>query len=156
MPTPGEQKTIFDPQAVRLRGAAVHLSRSPPRGLRRAKETRVKPERLSREDLLLLKDGHCLRDHALAVCRLADRRLTESFEATSLPTLVQMVDNGLSTTLLPRLTVDAGLLLELVEYADLTGEDKWLIFNVLMHGDARIEEVPRLGLKVTLPPSRRH
>src|SRR5215472_9251749 len=62
------------------------------------------------EDLLLLKDGHCLRDHALAVCRLADRRLTEGFEATSLPTLVQMVDNGLGTTLLPRLAVDAGLL----------------------------------------------
>jgi len=60
--------------------------------------------------LLLLKDGHCLRDHALAVCRLADRRLTEGFEATSLPTLVQMVDNGLGTTLLPRLAVDAGLL----------------------------------------------
>src|SRR5262245_23231264 len=34
-----------------------------------AKETRVKPERLWRENLLLLKDGHCLRDHALAVCR---------------------------------------------------------------------------------------
>ena len=60
---------------------------------------------------MLLKDGHCLRDHALAVCRLADRRLTEGFEATSLPTLVQMVDNGLGTTLLPRLAVDAGLLL---------------------------------------------
>src|SRR5262249_41769502 len=56
-----------------------------------AKETCVKPERLWREDLLLLKDGHCLRDHALAVCRFADRRLTEAFEATSLPTLVQMV-----------------------------------------------------------------
>jgi LysR family hydrogen peroxide-inducible transcriptional activator len=75
-----------------------------------AKETSVKPERLWREDLLLLKDGHCLRDHALAVCRLADRRLTEGFEATSLPTLVQMVDNGLGTTLLPKLAVDAGLL----------------------------------------------
>src|SRR5262249_56141677 len=75
-----------------------------------ANETRVKPERLWHEDLLLLKDGHCLRDHALAVCRLADRRLTEGFEATSLPTLVQMVDNGLGTTLLPRLAVDAGLL----------------------------------------------
>jgi LysR family hydrogen peroxide-inducible transcriptional activator len=75
-----------------------------------AKETRVKPEHLWRENLLLLKDGHCLRDHALAVCRLADRRLTEGFEATSLPTLVQMVDNGLGTTLLPRLAVDAGLL----------------------------------------------
>jgi LysR family transcriptional regulator, hydrogen peroxide-inducible genes activator len=70
-----------------------------------AKERRVKPERF------LLKDGHCLRDHALAVCRLADRRLTEGFEATSLPTLVQMVDNGLGTTLLPTLAVDAGLLL---------------------------------------------
>jgi LysR family transcriptional regulator, hydrogen peroxide-inducible genes activator len=75
-----------------------------------AKETRIKPERLWREDLLLLKDGHCLRDHALAACRLADRRLSENFEATSLPTLVQMVDNGLGLTLLPRLAVDAGLL----------------------------------------------
>ena len=76
-----------------------------------AKETRVKAEHLWREDLLLLKDGHCLRDHALAACRLADRRVTEGFEATSLPTLVQMVDNGLGITLLPTLAVNAGLLL---------------------------------------------
>jgi LysR family transcriptional regulator, hydrogen peroxide-inducible genes activator len=41
---------------------------------------------------------------------LADRNATESFEATSLATLVQMVDNGLGTTLLPKLAVDAGLL----------------------------------------------
>src|SRR6516225_8239148 len=75
-----------------------------------AKETRVKTEHLWREDLLLLKDGHCLRDHALAACRLADRRVTEGFEATSLPTLVQIVDNGLGTTLLPKLAVNAGLL----------------------------------------------
>src|SRR6516164_7866829 len=75
-----------------------------------AKEMRVKAEHLWREDLLLLKDGHCLRDHALAACRLADRRVTEGFEATSLPTLVQMVDNGLGTTLLPILAVNAGLL----------------------------------------------
>jgi DNA-binding transcriptional LysR family regulator len=67
-----------------------------------AKERRVKPERF------LLKDGHCLRDHALAVCRLADRRLTEGFEATSLPTLVQMVDNGLGTTLLCRCRLASG------------------------------------------------
>src|SRR6516164_9465224 len=76
-----------------------------------AKETRVKAEHLWREDLLLLKDGHCLRDHALAACRLADRRVTEGFEATSLPTLVQLVDNGLGITLLPTLAVNAGLLL---------------------------------------------
>jgi hypothetical protein len=45
---------------------------------------------------------------------------------------------------------------ELVEYADLTDEEKWFIFNLLMRGDARIEEVPGWGLKVTLPPSQRH
>jgi len=76
-----------------------------------AKQASIKAQRLWRENLLLLEDGHCLRDHALAACRLADRRLTEGFEATSLPTLVQMVDNELGTTLLPILAVNAGLLL---------------------------------------------
>src|SRR5262245_4299380 len=84
----------------------VGLSRAHPL----TKETAVKPQSLWHEDLLLLKDGHCLRDHALSACHLADRRMTEGFEATSLTTLVQMVDNGLGTTLLPRLAVDAGLL----------------------------------------------
>src|SRR6202040_720564 len=51
-----------------------------------AKEARVNPQRLWNEDLLLLKDGHCLRDHALEACHLADRRVTGGFEATSLPT----------------------------------------------------------------------
>ena len=82
-----------------------------PRAHPLANETRVKAQRLWCEDLLLLRDGHCLRDHALSACRLADRRRTEGFEATSLPTLVQMVDNGLGTTLLPTLAVNAGLLL---------------------------------------------
>jgi LysR family hydrogen peroxide-inducible transcriptional activator len=73
-------------------------------------EVCIKPQRLWSENLLLLKDGHCLRDHALAACHLADRHATEGFEGTSLTTLVQMVDNGLGTTLLPTLAVDAGLL----------------------------------------------
>jgi DNA-binding transcriptional LysR family regulator len=62
-----------------------------PRGHPLAKEVSIKPQNLLGEDLLLLKDGHCLRDHALAALRrLADRRIAE-FEATSLQTLVQMV-----------------------------------------------------------------
>jgi LysR family transcriptional regulator, hydrogen peroxide-inducible genes activator len=73
-------------------------------------EVHIEAKRLPAEELLLLKDGHCLRDHALAACHLADRRLTERFEATSLATLVQMVDNGLGITLLPALAVDAGIL----------------------------------------------
>jgi LysR family hydrogen peroxide-inducible transcriptional activator len=75
-----------------------------------AKERRIDPERLRSEEVLLLRDGHCLREHALSVCNLTDRRRTEAFEATSLPTLVQMVDNGLGITPLPELAVDAGLL----------------------------------------------
>ena len=75
-----------------------------------AKERRIDPERLRSEEVLLLRDGHCLREHALSVCHLADRRHTEAFEATSLPTLVQMVDNGLGITPLPELAVDAGVL----------------------------------------------
>src|SRR6516165_4304114 len=81
-----------------------------PRGHPLAKEGGIKPQHLLGENLLLLKDGHCLRDHALTALRhLADRRIAE-FEATSLPTLVQMVDNGLGATLLPTVAVDAGLL----------------------------------------------
>ena len=65
---------------------------------------------LAGEVLLLLQDGHCLRDHALAACGLADRREREAFQATSLHTLVQMVDNGLGVTLLPQLALDGGIL----------------------------------------------
>jgi LysR family transcriptional regulator, hydrogen peroxide-inducible genes activator len=74
-----------------------------------ARAGRIKPQQLWHQDLLL-KDGHCLREHALEACHLADRNARESFEATSLATLVQMVDNGLGMTLLPTLAVDAGLL----------------------------------------------
>src|SRR5262245_42086865 len=71
---------------------------------------RIDAEDLRDEPLLLLQDGHCLRDHALSACRLGEKPHLESFEATSLLTLVQMVDNGLGTTLLPRLALDAGIL----------------------------------------------
>jgi len=70
----------------------------------------VTADALDREALLLLQDGHCLRDHALAACGLGDRGERGPFEATSLLTLVQMVDNGLGLTLLPRLAIDAGIL----------------------------------------------
>jgi LysR family hydrogen peroxide-inducible transcriptional activator len=107
-----------------------------------AKQVSIKPQRLWQESLLLLKDGHCLRDHALAACHLADRRLTESFEATSLPTLVQMVDNGLGTTLLPILAVNAGLLMgtSLVTRPLLGEKPIRKIGLIWRHGTGRREE----------------
>jgi LysR family hydrogen peroxide-inducible transcriptional activator len=75
------------------------------------RETRVKPEDLEGDDLILLEDGHCLRDHALAACGLEPPKPTgeESFAATSLPTLVQMVGSGLGVSFLPSMAVKAGL-----------------------------------------------
>jgi LysR family hydrogen peroxide-inducible transcriptional activator len=73
---------------------------------------RIAPERMEGEDLILLEDGHCLREHALAACGLpAPSRVEgeEGFAATSLPTLVQMVGSGLGVSFLPAMAVDAGL-----------------------------------------------
>lgn len=72
----------------------------------------VPPSALATERLLLLEEGHCLREQALAVCGLlAGERgeALDSFAATSLHTLVQMVASGLGVTLLPRLAICAGV-----------------------------------------------
>jgi LysR family hydrogen peroxide-inducible transcriptional activator len=81
-----------------------------PRAHQLAGAASVPSERLRGEPLLLLRDGHCLRAHALAACGFRDPASPVAFEATSLHTLVQMVDNGLGITLVPQLALDAGLL----------------------------------------------
>lgn len=60
---------------------------------------------LDRTPLLLLEEGHCLRDQALDVCRLSGADEREGFRATSLETLRQMVAAGVGVTLLPMLAV---------------------------------------------------
>jgi LysR family transcriptional regulator, hydrogen peroxide-inducible genes activator len=60
---------------------------------------------LTEEDVLLLEEGHCLRDQALAVCQLAGTSERRGFRATSLETLRQMVAAGVGVTLLPELAV---------------------------------------------------
>lgn len=70
------------------------------------------PQALEHEDIILLEDGHCLREHALAACGLKPPKTAsgeEGFAATSLPTLVQMVSSGLGVTFLPAMAVHAGL-----------------------------------------------
>ncbi|MBS0517657.1 MAG: hydrogen peroxide-inducible genes activator [Proteobacteria bacterium] len=70
----------------------------------------VRPGDIAFENLLLLEDGHCLRDQALAACHLEGARRNEEFQGTSLHTLVQMVATGLGITLLPQMAIDAGIL----------------------------------------------
>ncbi len=68
-----------------------------------AKKSSVKVDDLGGETLLLLEDGHCLRDQALDVCGRIEARESEDYRATSLETLRQMVAAGLGVTLLPEL-----------------------------------------------------
>lgn len=65
------------------------------------------------ERLLLLEEGHCLRDHTLAACRAAEVASVDGFEATSLLTLVQMVASGMGVALLPEMAIRSGLLNQL-------------------------------------------
>jgi len=70
----------------------------------------VAPDAIDESRLLLLEDGHCLKDHALAACNRPELRAEATMLGTSLHTLVQMVDNGLGVTLLPEMALDAGIL----------------------------------------------
>ena len=76
-----------------------------PRGHALASAKSLTMDQLSDETLLLLEDGHCLRDQALDVCRLSGAREKSGFRATSLETLRQMVAAGVGVTLLPALSV---------------------------------------------------
>ncbi len=71
---------------------------------------RVRTADLDGRTLLLLEEGHCLRDHALAACSLPGVDPARSILGTSLLTLVHMVDNGLGVTLLPEMAIDGGIL----------------------------------------------
>ena len=73
----------------------------------------IDPAAMQGEGLILLEDGHCMREHALAACNLDPPRTASgdegAFAATSLHTLVQMVGSGLGVSLLPAMAVEAGL-----------------------------------------------
>lgn len=70
----------------------------------------ITPQFIDPEKLLLLVDGHCLKDHILSACNRPDLGAGATMLGTSLHTLVQLVDNGLGLTLIPEMAIDAGIL----------------------------------------------
>lgn len=70
----------------------------------------VPPSMIDEHRLLLLEDGHCLKEHALGACNRPELRGSAAMIGTSLHTLVQMVDNGLGMTMLPDMAIEAGIL----------------------------------------------
>jgi LysR family hydrogen peroxide-inducible transcriptional activator len=73
-------------------------------------ELRVDAATIDENRLLLLEDGHCLKDHALSACNRPEIRAHASMMGTSLHTLVQMVDNGLGLTFVPGMAIETGIL----------------------------------------------
>jgi len=74
------------------------------------KKATLKSKDLKNQELLLLEDGHCLRDHALQACKLQSQDISMPYQATSLNTVVQMVANGIGMTLLPEMALNAHIL----------------------------------------------
>lgn len=95
-----DQEALFD-DAICLAFHPGDLPDAPPR---------IDPQTIAPERLLLLEDGHCLKDHALAACGRAGFRSDTGIVGTSLHTLVQMVENRLGLTLLPQMALDSGIL----------------------------------------------
>jgi LysR family hydrogen peroxide-inducible transcriptional activator len=70
----------------------------------------VEVDSIDENRMLLLEDGHCLKDHALSACNRPELRAHAAMMGTSLHTLVQMVDNGLGLTFIPAMAIEAGIL----------------------------------------------
>ncbi len=106
--------------------------------------------RLDTESVLLLEDGHCLRDHAIAACRIRNTQKVRPFAANSLLTLVEMVDADLGVSFLPEMARDSALLRNTrVRLAPLTEKSYRTIGLAWRSGSQRGEEFRMLGRFLT-------
>jgi len=101
--------------------------------------------------ILLLEEGHCLRDHALSACKLRKPDKISRFSATSLFTLVQMVESDLGITFLPEMAVGSALLrgtkIKLTELQENSYREIGLVWR---KGSARVEEFKQLAELIRL------
>jgi LysR family hydrogen peroxide-inducible transcriptional activator len=127
------------------------LFRDPFRLACRKGTKRVDPEnyrfnRLDADSILLLEDGHCLRDHALAACKIRNTQKVQRFAASSLLTLVEMVDADLGITFLPEMSRNSLLLkntaVQLHPMPDSSYRNIGLVWR---QGSARADEFASLG-----------
>lgn len=79
------------------------------------KQKSITIEQLPSDELLLLKEGHCLREHAISACNLPTSLQRTSVQGTSLYTLIEMVAGGLGITLVPEIALNS----EMINHADI-------------------------------------
>lgn len=107
---------------------------------------RYRFSRLHAGSVLLLREGHCLREHAVEACRIRDTQKMSRFSASSLLTLIEMVDADLGVTFLPEMAVDSALLQNTqVKTYPLSDNSYRTIGLVWRRGSAREAEFRTLG-----------
>ncbi len=79
-------------------------------GTKRVDPDNYRFNRLDADSILLLEDGHCLRDHALAACKIRNTQKIRRIGASSVLTLVEMVDADLGITFLPEMARDSAIM----------------------------------------------
>ena len=92
-------ETLFDDELLAVGRSDDALLRTTP----------IKATPALADRLLLLEEGHCLRDHTLYACARPSQRAAQEFAATSLLTLVQMIDSGIGVGLIPAMAIASGL-----------------------------------------------
>ncbi|MBR1123338.1 LysR family transcriptional regulator [Bradyrhizobium lablabi] len=96
---------VEDPEIETLKLFNDRFLLAMPKSRRITNRIRATPDLLEQDRLLLLEEGHCLRDQALSFCNLRRVDNIDTFGASNLSTIVQMVANGLGMTLLPELSI---------------------------------------------------
>jgi LysR family hydrogen peroxide-inducible transcriptional activator len=115
-------------------------------GTQRVNPTSYRFNRLDSDSILLLEDGHCLRDHALAACKIRNLQKVQRFAASSLLTLVEMVDADLGITFLPAMAENSQLLRNTrVKLYPLAESSYRQIGLAWRKGSSRAEEFRQLG-----------
>jgi LysR family hydrogen peroxide-inducible transcriptional activator len=108
--------------------------------------TNYRINRLNNDSVLLLDDGHCLRDHALAACKIRNSQALRRFGASSLLTLVEMVDADLGITFLPEMARGTSVLKNTrVKLQPLDAKSYRTIGLCWRKGSGRIDEFGLLG-----------
>lgn len=116
------------------------------KGTQRVDPDNYRFNRLDADSILLLEDGHCLRDHALAACKIRSTQKVQRFAASSLLTLVEMVDADLGITFLPEMSRNSLLLkntgVQLHPMPDSSYRNIGLAWR---KGSSRVDEFAMLG-----------
>jgi LysR family transcriptional regulator, hydrogen peroxide-inducible genes activator len=102
--------------------------------------------RLNAGSVLLLREGHCMRDHAIDACKIHNTRKTNRFSASSLLTLIEMVDADLGITFLPEMAEGSALLQNTqVRTYPLSDKSYRTVALIWRRGSTRAEEFKLLG-----------